>query len=175
MVNVRKMTLGDVNSVAAVHASTFPRQSDSKDWITCNFSAYPRIQYFIAEKDDEIIGFIEWLQKSGFRKEAVVELEQLGVKPTKQRQGVGRILIEKSLVMLSDQLSSRGSTLKHVIVTTRADNDAQNLYKSALNAQVEATITNLYSADEVLMIARNVLVSKDNHAILPSADRAGKF
>ncbi|MEF1228663.1 N-acetyltransferase, partial [Vibrio fortis] len=33
---------------------------------------------------------------------------------------------------------------------------AQQLYKSTLGAEVETTISNLYSADEVLMIARNV-------------------
>ena len=42
------------------------------------------------------------------------------------------------------------------MVTTRADNAAQRLYKRVLGAEVEATITNLYSADEVIMIARNV-------------------
>ena len=69
-------------------------------------------------------------------------------------------LIKESLSLFSEQLSLRGSSLKHVLVTTRADNYAQSLYESALNAKVEATITNLYSADDVLMIARDVLDPK---------------
>jgi hypothetical protein len=46
--------------------------------------------------------------------------------------------------------------IKHFMVTTRADNYAQKLYQKTLGAQVESTITDLYSADEVLMLARNV-------------------
>lgn len=37
----------------------------------------------------------------------------------------------------------------------RADNYAQSRYRNILGAQVEATIANLYSADEVVMVARN--------------------
>ncbi len=159
MIKIRKMKSTDISSVAGIHANVFPRQVGSEEWIACNFAAYPRIQYFVAEKDGQVIGFIEWLQKSGFRKEVVVELEQLGVVPLEQGRGIGRMLIEKSLGMLSEQLSTRGAGIKHVIVTTRADNHAQSLYKSVLKAEVEATMSNLYSADEVLMIARNVSVS----------------
>jgi hypothetical protein len=54
------------------------------------------------------------------------------------------------------QLSSLGSKVKHVIVSTRADNHAQSIYRKALGAEVEATISNLFSADEVYMVARNV-------------------
>ncbi|MEC4678069.1 MAG: N-acetyltransferase, partial [Nitrospirota bacterium] len=48
------------------------------------------------------------------------------------------------------------STLKHIIISTRADNHAQKLYKQALGAEVEAKISKLYSDDEVFMVARNV-------------------
>lgn len=80
----------------------------------------------------------------------------LMVLPERQRKGIGRALISKSFGLVENQLSSLGSTIKHIMVSTRADNKAQNLYESALGAEVEATISNLYSADEVLMIARNV-------------------
>lgn len=76
--------------------------------------------------------------------------------PQFQGQGIGRNLIEKSLPLVKEELAKKSSTLKHIMVTTRADNHAQELYKSTLGAEVEATISNLYSADEVLMIARNV-------------------
>ena len=57
--------------------------------------------------------------------------------------------------MVANQLSERGARLKAVVVTTRAENSAQGLYRKTLGAQVEAVISNLYSADEVIMIARN--------------------
>jgi len=36
------------------------------------------------------------------------------------------------------------------------DNHTQKLYKNILGAEVEATIPDLYSADEVVLVARNV-------------------
>jgi len=41
-------------------------------------------------------------------------------------------------------------------VSTRADNYAQSFYKKVLGAKVEATIKNLFSDDEIYMVARNV-------------------
>ena len=84
----------------------------------------------------------------------VLELEQIAVGLESQGRGIGRLLIEKSLPGVKKELSQQGSVLKHVMVTTRADNHAQKLYKSVLGAEVEATIGNLYSAEEVVMVAR---------------------
>ena len=86
----------------------------------------------------------------------MLELEQIAVHPNFHGQGIGSLLIRDSLPLVKAQLAERGATLKHIIVTTRADNDAQRLYRKELGAEIEATITNLYSADEVFMIARNV-------------------
>ena len=49
-----------------------------------------------------------------------------------------------------------GVKLKHAIVTTRADNYAQRLYRVTLGDEVEGTIRDLYSWDEVIIIAKNV-------------------
>jgi hypothetical protein len=57
---------------------------------------------------------------------------------------------------MKDELHGRGAILKHIMVTTRADNYAQRLYRQALGAEVECTLRDLYSADEVIMVARNV-------------------
>lgn len=100
-------------------------------------------------------GYI-WNQKSGFRSEAVVELEQIAVLPSHHGKGIGSSLIEETLPLVKYQLTKQGSVLKHVTVTTRADNHAQKLYRDILGAEVEATIANLYSGDEVLMVARNI-------------------
>ncbi|CAH6814204.1 Acetyltransferase (GNAT) family protein [Vibrio chagasii] len=156
MAQVRFMTEADLDGAALVHQATFVRQQNSKKWLQCNLSAAPRFLNFVAESDGEIVGYIIWVQKSGFRPEAVLELEQLAVLPSAQGQGLGKKLILDSLPQVKQKLAEQGSTLKHVLVTTRADNFAQKLYQSTLGAEVETTISNLYSADEVLMIARNV-------------------
>ncbi|WP_295892217.1 GNAT family N-acetyltransferase [uncultured Vibrio sp.] len=150
------MTKEDLPSAALVHQSAFVRQKDSSEWLTCNLNAFPRYLIYVAEDSEDILGYIIWVQKSGFRPEAVLELEQLAVTPKSQGKGIGRKLIVDSLPQVKQQLALKYSVLKHILVTTRADNFAQELYRSTLGAEVETTISNLYSADEVLMIARNV-------------------
>jgi len=158
VMTVRFMLTEDIPAAALVHQSAFPRQRHSQQWLQCNFNAAPRYLCFVAQQANEIVGYIIWVQKSGFRPEAVLELEQLAVASEHQGKGIGRELIAASLPLVKAQLSKQGSTVKHILVTTRADNFAQQLYRETLGAEVETTISNLYSADEVLMVARNVSV-----------------
>jgi len=153
---IRSMNREDIAAVAAVHESAFPRQTCSKEWIQCNFSAFPRMQFFVADSNNEILGFIHWSQKSGFRKAVVMELEQIAVAPEVQGRGIAERLITGSLPIVRKKLAERGAILKNLFVTTRADNKAQQLYRKVLGAKVEATIRDLYSADEVLMVARDI-------------------
>jgi len=153
---IREMLKSDIPAVAEVHRRAFSRQCGSEEWITCNFRAAPRMQYYVAVDGSDIVGYIHWTQKSGFRPEVVLELEQIAVLPGLQGNGIGRKLIDASLPMVREHIGTRGATLKHIMVTTRADNFAQGLYRQALEVEVECTISDLYSADEVIMIARNV-------------------
>ncbi len=156
---IRRMKLADVSAVVKVHSQSFSRQLESEEWISCNFKAYPRVRIYLAQVDEETVGYIQWIEKSGFRREVVLELEQIAVMPTWRNQGVGSSLISSSLSLIKKELVSRGSALKHVLVTTRTDNDAQKLYKETLKASVEATIPDLFSADEVIMISRDISVA----------------
>jgi ribosomal protein S18 acetylase RimI-like enzyme len=156
---IREMRLEDIAAAAQVHEQAFPRQRHSQSWIECNFRAFPRTQMFVAEDgdlDNIVVGYIQWIQKSGFRPEVVLELEQIAVIPACQGNGVGSALIAKSLPTVQQKLAQWNQKLKHLIVTTRADNQAQQLYRTTLAVEVEATLRNLYSADEVIMISRNV-------------------
>jgi len=159
-ITIRRMGAEDLDGAARVHGLAFVRQRDSRAWIECNFRAHPRMQYFVAEADGRVVGYIHWTQKSGFRPEVVLELEQLAVDPACQGRGIGRRLIETSLPAVKAQLAERGARLKHILVTTRADNHAQKLYRDTLGAEVVAAIPDLFSGDEVYMVARNVGESK---------------
>lgn len=152
---IRSMRIEDLLNVAKVHKEAFPRQLHSEQWISCNFNAYPRIRFFVAEDEGTILGYAQWIEKSGFRKEVVLELEQIAVLSSQQKHGVGSLLISESLKGIKEELSQRDATIKHVLVSTRTDNEAQKLYKKVLNAQPEVAISNLFSGDEVLLIARN--------------------
>jgi predicted N-acetyltransferase YhbS len=158
--NIRLLQHNDIEKTAKVHEAAFVRQELSNEWIQSNSKAFPRVQYYVAEnQDNEIVGYIHWSQKSGFRQEVVLELEQLAVLPEYHGKGVGTKLIKESLPQVNCQLAARGAKIKHIIVTTRLDNYAQKLYQKTIGAEVEATIRNLYSADEVLMVARNIQIS----------------
>ena len=157
--NIRPFEINDLAATSEVHKAAFIRQKMSYEWIECSFKAYPKSQIFVAQNEKrEIVGYIHWCQKGGFRSEVVLELEQLAVHPSHQGKGIGTKLIKDSLPQVQKQLKSRNAVIKHVLVTTRSDNDAQKLYKKTLNAAVEATISNLYSADEVFMISRNISI-----------------
>ena len=57
---------------------------------------------------------------------------------------------------MRERLSGRDPHLEAIPVSIRADNYAQRLYRYALETEVECTIKDLHSADEVIMIARNL-------------------
>ena len=69
---------------------------------------------------------------------------------------------KSSLPLVKNELKQRGSTIRSILIGTRIDNSAQKLYANTLGAEIVATIRNLFSADEVLMIA------KDIEAIIPT-------
>ena len=149
---IRAYREADLDAVAAIHSVSFPRQLRSSDWIAASFGAYPKTRIYVAESDGRIVGFAMWTEKSGFRARAVLELEQIAVAPQHRRRGIAETLIHRSLSEVEKDLDS----LKAVVVTTRADNAAQALYRKTLGAEVEATIASLYSGDEVLMVARKL-------------------
>jgi len=154
--NIREMSSSDIENVSFIHEKSFERQTKSLEWITCNFNAYPRIQYYVADIEGRLVGYIQWIQKSGFRSKVVLELEQMAVLPEFRNKGIGKSLISKSLPLIKHHLEINDAQLKHIIVTTRADNNAQDLYSKVLGAKVVATISSLYSADEVIMVSREV-------------------
>ena len=156
IVTVRFMSHDDLTETSRVHAETFARQKMSREWLECNLNAFPRFMSFVIEVNNLIVGYITWSQKSGFRPQTVLELEQNAVLPAFQGGGMGEKLIRESLPFVRQQLIKQESNLKHIIITTRADNKAQRLYEKTLGAKVEATIRNLYSADEVFMVVRNL-------------------
>ncbi len=154
---IRRMKETDIDDMTKVYLDSFKGMRDPESvekWIRCNFSAYPRMQYFVAEIDGRVVGYILWVEKGGFRKEAVLELEQIGVLRDYRGQGIGSKLIIKSLEEMKKYLMGRGSKLKLVEVTTGTRNQAQKLYIKTLNAKPECLIKDLFRGDELIMIAR---------------------
>ena len=167
---IRRMTEQDIEQAAQVHSFAFPRQTFSKEWIDCGFRAFPKIQFFVAEHQDQIVGVAFWTEKSGFRKEAIVELEQIAVHPSMHGQGIGTALIQESLPVVAAKIVERGAKLRHLLVNTRADNYAQQLYKKSMGAVPVATISGMFPVDEVYMIAKDIDIDPSGKLFQPSTD-----
>lgn len=157
MMRVRKMKEDDIDDVAKIYRECFHGMKDIdeiKEWIFLKYISYPVNRYYVIEEDD-IKGYILWIELGGFRKEAVIELEQIAVTPEAQGKGLGSMLIKESLRDVIREIDARGSTLKLVKVTTGTDNKAQILYKKTLNANPAAVIPDMFRGDEVILIARS--------------------
>lgn len=150
---VRPATLADTLPIATLHREAFTRQMGSETWVHATLSAAPRMLAFVLELEGEIAGYIFWAQKSGIRPEATLELDQIAVTGRHRGRGFGEHLIRASLALVTEALSSQGQRIKSVLVSTRADNAAQQLYAKVLGAKVVASIDGLYSATEVIMLA----------------------
>jgi GNAT superfamily N-acetyltransferase len=154
IIKAQKKNLKEMAKIASECFSGLKEKKDAIKWITCNFSGFPRMQYFIATEDKKIAGYVLWVEKGGFRKESVWELEQIAVKKPFQGNGIGAELVEKSFLEIKKHIEKRGSSLKLVEVSTGVQNQAQNLYKKTLKAEKECVIKDFFRDDEVIMIAR---------------------
>jgi ribosomal protein S18 acetylase RimI-like enzyme len=150
---VRRAKQSDIEAIAAIHREAFPRQHESETWVRATLAAAPRMLVFVLEYQASPVGYIFWAQKSGIRPSAVVELDQVAVLSRFQGMGFGECLVKESLALVKSELSANHQTMKSLIISTRADNQAQRLYVKVLGAKIVATIENLYSATEVLMVA----------------------
>ena len=115
---IRRMTMEDVDGVAAVEAATFPTP-----WSRDAFASEMRnvaARYLVAEKDGRIIGYAgAWiiLDESHITNIAVLRDER--------GQGIGRALTAALLQYLSN-LGAAYATLE----VRKSNEIAQNLYKS---------------------------------------------
>lgn len=156
---IRPATLDDLPAIVGVAQACFPQdygtQALAEAWHRGGLQAYPKTRYFVAESDGRVVGYASWTFIGGFQS-GVMELEQLGVHPDVQRQGIGTALIQQSLPLVRAWLRREvGRELHAIKVDTATDNDAQRLYRKTLGVEVEATLKDfLYGNDEVIMLRR---------------------
>ncbi|MBS7609595.1 GNAT family N-acetyltransferase [Candidatus Bathyarchaeota archaeon] len=159
-IKIKLMDHSQVDEVAYIASISFAGMKDlskARLWIACNLNAFPRCQYYVAEgKDGHIHGYILWIEKGGFREEAVWELEQIAVHPECRGRGIGSKLIKDSLKEIRNYIHKRGSRFKLVLISTGMTNQAQHFYEKVLGAKLVAVIPDFFRQDEAIMIARNV-------------------
>ncbi|WP_089604753.1 GNAT family N-acetyltransferase [Acinetobacter piscicola] len=148
---VRKATLDDVNSIAMIHQQAFIRQIESHQWIGSTLAAYPRFFCYVIIESEMIVGYIFWAQKSGFRTEVILELDQIAMHKDFQGLGLSKKFIVESLRDVQVHLTNTNQSIKSILVTTGADNFARKLYENVLNAKEVAVISGLYRSPEVYL------------------------
>ncbi len=157
-VEIRQATKGDLAKIAEIGTKAFSglRPEDSGlRWVTACFSAFPRMEYWVAESGRTLVGYILWNEKGGFRKDAVLELEQIAVSPNMRSRGVGRRLITLSLEGVRQRIQARGSHIKIIEVTTGTEQEAVEFYRRTLGAEVVAQIPDYFRGTEFILISRD--------------------
>jgi ribosomal protein S18 acetylase RimI-like enzyme len=156
-VSVRPAVAVDIASIAEIGSEAFsglrPRER-ALEWVKSCFVAGPRTEYWVAEDASGIVGYILWVEKGGFRVDAVIELEQVAIRAAYRGRGIGIRLIRESIIGVEQRLTRRGSRLKLVEVTTGSEQNALEFYRKALGAKVVAQIPDYFRGTEYILIAR---------------------
>lgn len=141
----------DLASISDIYERCFAREKNHAEWIEANFSAFPRMRYYLVSVDRVVVGYALWSVKSGFRDNSIVELEQLAVVPELRGRGVGKTLLEQSFDQFKQHLSEKGIAVKAIYLTTRDGNSAESLYHKVFGVEREGIIKNYGSGDEVIL------------------------
>lgn len=150
-ISIQKAQSGDIHNIAEIHQLTFIRQKNSDQWIASTFAAYPRYICYVLHYNDQIVGYIFWTQKSGFRSEVILELDQIAIHPDFQGKGLSRGLIQDSLKLLQAELEQNQQIIKKILVNTSQDNTAKKIYEDVLAAKEIAVISGLFRSPEVYL------------------------
>lgn len=151
------MTLEDLLSVSHIHKQNFSRQSHSQLWLKCHLMSFPKDFTYIIEIENKIVGYIIWTQKSGFRKQVVMELSQIAIDKDFQHQGNATQLILVSLKQVIFYLNAHEQQLNKLYISTGTNNSAKSLYTKLFQPKLEATFHHLYNEtnDEIILIVHN--------------------
>lgn len=160
---VQKAQQDHVEIIVQIHHLAFIRQKDSYQWVVSTLNAYPRYVCYVIYVEDQIAGYIFWSQKSGFRTEVILELDQIAIHPNFQAKGLSKILITDSLKMLEIELHKNEQMIKKILVSTSEDNFAKKIYENVLATKEVAVISELFRLAEVYLISdRQYLKFLDN-------------
>ena len=155
-IEVRKLEFLELDFTCKIYSECFPREKNHKLWLQANFNAFPRMVYFVATFNNEIVGYSLWSIKNGFRENSIVELEQLAVLPSFSGKGIGKELLCRSYDLFKLHLLDLGFGVKAVYMTTREGNFAESLYSKVFGVERHGVIKNYGSRNEVILFKRFV-------------------
>lgn len=150
----READLPRISEIAAESFSGMRPLAVAKRWVRACWAAAPRLRYWLAEQRGTPVAYILWMEKGGFRHDAVVELEQIAVSGSLRGRGVGATLIRDSLDELTRSIESEGRVVNVIEVTTGSEQGAVEFYRRVLGAEVVAKVPGLFRGDEFILVAR---------------------
>ena len=160
MVNIVEIDGGNfgqfLGGIVGVHRECFPRDCFREDmryeWIDSCFRTKPRSVYYVAD-DKGVRGYVLFEEKGGFRKEAVVELSQIGVLSANRERRIATKLIRDGLRQFHETyILGTGRELSEVHVDTGLENSgAQELYAKVLGALPQVNFP-MYGRRELRMV-----------------------
>lgn len=132
---IREIEDEDINSVIEILKDEIydglPLE-EMKEWFL-DIGNFPRVQHFVAEKEEEIVGIISWILRDRYGKQATLDIQWMAVDEDCQRQGIGKQLVLDTLGSVVFNWNKRGKTITAVRVETDEENtDAQHFYSEVL-------------------------------------------
>lgn len=164
---VREAREGDVPSIAKINEEVFLGNRDNAEcaglWIAAHFAAYPVYHYYVIEKDGVFAGYVGIQIHGGLlRASPVVEVEQVGVSPAFQGQGLGPILMKESIRQSAEFLQKLDNRIEsHITFMVWAyehNENALKLYGKIFTDGVMGERTQYGDRKEVMLRLRIPLV-----------------
>jgi ribosomal protein S18 acetylase RimI-like enzyme len=162
-IQIRPARHDDLDAIARIASASFSGLrplSAGRQWVRACWAARPRMRYWVASRKGRLVAYILWMEKGGFRREAVLELEQIAVAPALRGRGIGGVLVQESFQQLNEAIVASGRKIKVIEVTTGSEQGAIGFYQRTLGTKVVATIPDLFRGEEYILIARPSLVRR---------------
>ncbi|MEM7725711.1 MAG: GNAT family N-acetyltransferase [Cyanobacteria bacterium P01_A01_bin.45] len=122
-VEIRSLGLGDEDILHNIAPGVFDNQVDES--LSAEFLADPRHHLAIAIESDLVVGFASALHYVHPDKPSELWINEVGVAPTHQRQGIGKKLLQK-LLKIAHSLGCHEAW----VLTERSNPVAMRLYES---------------------------------------------
>ncbi|MFT7559621.1 MAG: GNAT superfamily N-acetyltransferase [Flavobacteriales bacterium] len=154
--DIRRSQPCDINGITTVYELCFPNEESHGSWVEASMNSYPRGIYYVIESNDDVVGYVLWCVKNGFRSSTIIELEQVAIAPDFHGKGYGRALIEKSFGLFKGHVLELGYKVGAVMVTTSEGNYAEDLYISALGVARSAVLQGYGSGNEIILYNNSI-------------------
>lgn len=154
---IRQATDHDISAIAEINRQSFSGNKPpaiAEAWAQSHRGQGNQYQYFVAEEDGQIVGYIGWEIKGGFAREVpVIELEQLAVHPAHRGRGTGKALVEESFQAMKARIKKWQPEVRkmRVFVWTKKDNEkAQKIYRTICKEGIMGD-RDIYGTSEVML------------------------